>query len=479
MKITLIYPGIATTDFNSLGKGFHDAIAVGYGLAYIGAYIKENSAHEVDLIDLRELRNWEHFRSELNKRKSDIVGIYSSTVNYDDVLNCAAIAKEQGKVVVAGGPHATIFPDELLQSGNIDHVVIGEGEKALLGILDNFEVGKNPEKKIVGEKIDNLDELPYPDRDLYNVKKILNSTGIFPYPHRYFGIITSRGCPFNCSFCQPVERKIFGNKIRYRSVDNVIAEVEHVIKKYGINFIMFEDDTFTFRKDWAMRLCSEMERFKIKWGAQSRVDTLDDELAAAMRKAGCRVIFFGFESGSPRILNFLRKGTKPEQAVSAARICKKNNILIFANYMLGIPTETEEDLNLTHDLIEKIHPELHSPTYFSPIPGSDLYTYCKENNLIKVKNYKEFVRNPTCEKIKGIDYPVFKSYLKKMLKFSPSWFEVKYFRETVLERWSGLLKTGRCRTVLSEFFIYTPPFSLFARFISALKVFWRNKFGKK
>ena len=410
MKVTLIYPGIAMIGFNSIGGQSHDTISINLGLGYISSYLKKNSDHAINLIDLRDLQGWNHYEIELKKRKPDVVGIYCNTVNFENSLKAAEFAKKIVKWVVMGGPHATLDPESVLKSGFVDTVVKGEGEVSFYKIIEDLSAGKKPNRIIEGEKINNLDEIPFPDRDLYNMKKILSGPGIYPYPNRYIGIMASRGCYYNCAFCQPLEKMLFGRKVRTRSVENIIIEVKEVINKYDANFIMFECDTLTTRKSWALDLCREMKKIPVVWGAQSRADTIDDELASAMHDAGCMVLFIGFESGSQRILNILKKGITPKQSVEAGKVCRRNKILIFANYMLGIPTETVEDLEMTYRLLKTIKPELHSPAYFSPIPGSDLFDYCKEHDLIKTVGFDKYVRNPTHEKIKGIDYQLLGRY---------------------------------------------------------------------
>jgi radical SAM superfamily enzyme YgiQ (UPF0313 family) len=465
LKITFVYPGIALIGFNSLGGNCHDTISINLGMGYISSYMKENSDHSADLIDLRNLTGWDHYESELKKGEADIVGVYCNTVNYSSSLKSAEIAKGLGKTVIMGGPHATLEPQSLINTGFVDSVIVGEGEISFLKAVNDIEAGKTIEKIIEGEKIDDLDNIPFPDRDLYNMGKILNGAGIFPYPSRYIGIVASRGCYYNCSFCQPLERKIFGRKIRTRSVANIIKEVDHVVRQYKANFIMFECDTLTTKKEWALELCREMEKIGIRWGAQSRADTIDYELAGAMRDAGCMVLFIGFESGSQRMLDFLRKGIKPEHSIKAGKICRDSKLLIFANYMLGMPTETKEDLDMTYDMIKAIKPELHSPSYFAPIPGSALYDYCASKDLIKVDSYEGFVRNPTIEKIKGIDYETLGEYKEKLLRCKKEWWTETHFLKHVFARWLFLLRRGYVKTFVLELVENTSFFRMPALFI--------------
>lgn len=191
-------------------------------------------------------------------------------------------------------------------------------------------------------------------------------------------------------------------------------------------------------------------------GGLSRVNTLDEDIVKAMRDSGCKVLQFGFESGSQRVLNFLRKGTNVEQALKAARLCRDNGILIFANYMMGIPLETETDLKATLNLMKEINPEILAANYFSPIPGSSLYEYCKERDLITATSYDMFVRGAVANKIRNVDYGLLDEYKKKIDKWSPPWYTESYYAQCVLKRWKGLFKHGHILHTAKELVTHTP-----------------------
>lgn len=471
MKITLIYPGITGIGFNSLGKGGHDTTWINLGLAYISSFLKENKI-EVNLIDLRNMKDWNEVNFEIKKRNSDIYGIHFNTVNFNNALMCAKFAKNIGRTVVAGGPHATLSPQEILNTGFIDFVFVGEGEISFLKFINSI----SSDRIVMGERIENLDSLPFPDRDLYNIRKIIDSPFVFPFPENGLTLMASRGCPYNCSFCQPIVEKIFGKKIRYRSVENVIEEIKYLINKHQVKYIHFDDDTFTTRKSWVLEFCDRLlgNGIKILWSAQSRSNTFDEEIAKSMSKAGCFCLFFGFESGSQRVLDILKKGITYQQSLEAAKLCKKYKILIFANYMLGNPTETLSDLKETLIMIKKIKPEIHSPSYFTPIPGSNLYKFCQDNNLLLIDSYEDFIRNPISAKIKGIDYNILNSFKNKILKFSPKWFSERYFAKIVLTRWRNLIKKKYYKLLLSEII-----FSSFISKNSLKNLILKFKFGKK
>lgn len=451
MKVTLIYPGIVGVGFNSLGKGGMDRNWINLGLAYVGACLKKNG-HGVDLIDLRDCADWTHVASEMEERNPDVFGIYVNTPNYNHAIKCCSMAKRAGKIVVAGGPHATIHPTELIEAGHADYVIKGEGEISFVELLYELENRGKTERIIQGKTVENLDDLPFPDRELYRIDKISHPAGNFPFMDNGHILLTSRGCPFHCAFCQPLARKLFGKKIRQRSVENVISELKHILHVYKANYVSFQDDTLTARKGWVLELCRRIrdEKLTVQWSAQSRADTFDEELAKAMSAAGCVCLFFGFESGSQKILDVLKKGIKPEQSIHAAELCKKYGILIFADYMIGVPTETEQDLLQTVSMVRKIRAEIPSLTYFTPIPGCDLYDYCRDRNLLNIHSYEDYTRNPYGEKVRGIDYKVLGQYKDMILSSKPKWYSEKHYAALAFKRWASLARKGMVGPLLKE-----------------------------
>ena len=462
MKITLIYPGIAQIGFGSFGRGTPTTNLMNLGMGYLAACIKANGGHTVDLIDLRKLKGWDDFKRDLKERSPDIVGIYTNTVNFDFAMKCAEIAHGQGLTVLAGGPHATLDPRALLDTGHVNHVISGEGERSIVDVLDRLNRGLPVEAVVNGIAVDDLDSLPFPDRDLFDLEGALKLPGIFPFPPRYVGVLASRGCSFNCSFCQPLERLIFGKKIKFRSVDNILREIRFLKDRYRADFIMFQDDQLTQNKKWLLDLCAELKTAGIRWGALARVDTVDEQILASMKDSGCVVLQFGFESGSQRILDFLRKKATVEEARTAARLCRDHKILIFANYMMGIPTETPEDLEATYRLLKEINPEIHAGSYFSPIPGSDIYEYCRDNELIAVTSFEMYVRGAVDNKLRGIDYRLLGEYKEKIERCTPSWLQEGHYAACVLTRWMELLKQGHGFQSLKELIVHTPFLERFA-----------------
>ena len=404
--MTLVHASITSCGFDSLGKGdLTESTWISHGLCSIAAYAKSIGFH-IDLIDLRKLRNWGHFTQEIARRNPKVVGLSMMSVDFNPVMKCIdAIKRVNPEIkVVVGGPHPTLMPQEVIPNSKIDHIILGEGEISFASLLTDIREDKSREKVIQGIRPE-LDRIPFVDREIYGH---FEEPCVEGFPHPFLTIIAGRGCIYNCSFCQPAERMIFGKKIRRRSVDNVIEELKILKKKHNFQSFLIHDDCLTEDKKWVNEFCEKYRNngFNQPFCCQTRVDFIckSEELIRKMRESGLVMFIIGFESGNQRILNFLRKGTTVEQNYKAAEICRKHGIKIWANYMLGIPTETKKEMTDTVRMIKKIKPDHCSPAYYTPHPGSDLYTYCIENNLSLITSHNSYRRNPGEAKIKGIDY---------------------------------------------------------------------------
>ncbi len=243
--------------------------------------------------------------------------------------------------------------------------------------------------------IDNLDELPFPARDLVNWE------GYYRRALPFDGIIASRGCPWRCLFCKPMQDKLFGKKIRYRTPLHIIQEIlsyrqiwleKSPIAPLGVPFfVMFIDDMFLSRPEWVMTFCDEMEKTSpgIWWGCQARVDTVTEELLKRMMSVGCKQLAFGVESGSQKVLDYLRKDLKLEDTRKAFELCHRLNLNTHAYIIIGSPEETGEDLQATYELLREIAPTTSYVARATPQPGSYLYDYAKEHNILNLSSFDE------------------------------------------------------------------------------------------
>jgi anaerobic magnesium-protoporphyrin IX monomethyl ester cyclase len=414
VRVTLVYPGIVGAGFGTAGKGM-DAGWISHGLCLLGACARD-AGHDVDLIDLRALRGWDHLREELTLRRPQVVGVTMMSVDYNPAMQVVDIVKEvdPATTTVLGGPHPTLATEEVAAKAGVDYIVTNEGENAFVELLRQLEKGETPERIIRGDRPD-LDSLPIADRDLFlNEWRKAGYTLESPevpladLPAPFVTIIAGRGCLYNCSFCQPAEKTLFGGRVRRRSVANVIEELLFLRKRYNFRSLLIHDDCLTEDRAWVTEFCHAYRShgFSQPFFCQSRADIIvrNEDMVALMKQVGLAGFFIGFESGSQRMLDFMRKGTKVEQSLAATRICRRHGILIWANYMLGLPTETKEEILATVGLLKEIDPDFYSPAFYTPHPGSDMYTYCIEHDLSLIQDHNSYRRNPTEVKIKGHDY---------------------------------------------------------------------------
>jgi radical SAM superfamily enzyme YgiQ (UPF0313 family) len=425
MLASLICPGIGGKGFNSLKQGM-DSGWIYHGLASISAYAK-NEGFDVDLIDLRALEGWEHFRQELIVRRPRVIGLTMMSVDYNPVMKCVEIAKEVDPeiITVVGGAHPTAATDECLENPNIDYVITGEGEITFTNLLKDVEKGNRPPTRVLVGIHPNLDKIPFADRGLFldEWKKFgydLESPEV-PFvpelPGPFVTVIAGRGCRYRCNFCKPMEDFLFGKGTRRRAVENVIDELKVLRDQFRFNSFMFHDDCLTEDRKWVAEFCKRYveEGFTQPFFCQSRADIIfhHEDMVALMASVGLKGYFIGFESGSNRVLNFIRKGTTRDKNIAAGTICRKHGLTIWANYMLGLPTETNEEVMETVSMLKIIDPDYYSPSFFTPHPGSDLYDYVVAEGMNLVADHNSYRRNPTEIKIVGQDIEFLKWALKE------------------------------------------------------------------
>lgn len=408
MKVVLVFPGIKNYGgFSSMGIN-PLCVWINHGLSSLAACLKARG-HSVSLIDVRECLSWEDYAKRLKILKPDIVGSYMPTLDFVEANISGKIAKNMGFTTIVGGPHPSMLPESIPEDC-FDYVFVGEGE---ITFPDFVEHREKYNRIIIGEHPD-LDKVPYEDRDIWNLEKVFRTWNRWRQP--IINIITGRGCPYNCSFCKPGEDMIFG-KFRARSMDHFFGEVDHVFERYHFRTLMIDDDTFTIKPDYVLDFCSRFKKLKRSFVCQTRADFIcsHEDVIKEMKESGLEMLIIGFESGNQRILNLFRKGTTVEKNLKAAEICKKHGVKVWANYMLGNPTETKQEALDTYNMIKQMKPDVYSPAFYTPIVGTDLYEFCKKNDLLVTEDFTKIGdRRPLGEpKIKGQDY----AYLSKFLIF--------------------------------------------------------------
>lgn len=335
---------------------------------------------------------------------------------------------------VAGGVHPTALPKETLQESDFDVVVRGEGELTMLDVIRRHKEGqflcntpgtvvKSNGEIIFGpprDLIEDLDTIGQPAYDLNRGKKpfgVVRSDWVKYKRGR--NIMVTRGCPYDCVFCS--SKMMWHRRLRWHSIEYILEQINFLIKTHDIDGITFFDDELLCDKTKIMALCEAFIKNgwdkKIKWECSGRVDRVDEEILLKIKDAGCRLIRFGIESGSPRSLAFLKRNTfKVEDALGAVALCKKVGLLPFGSFIIGAPDEELDDILQTIDFIENSGISCAAIFIATPFPSTDLYTICKERgyleksttwNDFKTKGEKSLIRNKhfSGEQLKNIrDY---------------------------------------------------------------------------
>lgn len=316
--------------------------------------------------------------------------------------------------VVAGGAYPSIFPEAAMDGMPVDLVLAGEAEESMVELAGRIEAGGDYSSMLnlswrddTGHVRTNsrrpvnrdLDSIPFPARFLVDYNSYLKN-GMHEY-----GMITSRGCPYNCMYCKPSTDLIFGGGIRYRSAGNVADEIEDLarLRKTSTLPVFFKDDTITLHPTkWfeELRDILASKQIRIKWHCATRVDAVTPEKLRVMAESGCHCISFGVESGSQRILDFYRKGTTPAQAVSAFRWCREWGIEATAMLMIGCPEERPEDLEATYRHLKDLKPDDIVVYFSTAIPGREIHQWASEQGYLIDSGDPELLdpaRNRACE----------------------------------------------------------------------------------
>lgn len=379
-------------------------VAPPLGLAYLASVLERNG-YKVEILDLPALNiGLDKLRVKVRKHASDIVGVTATTSIINAAYKTLKVVKQTlpEALTVLGGAHITFMPERtMIECPYIDVGCIGEGEYTFLDIVKTVE-GEGSLENVKGiiyrdkngfikrtpprPYIENLDELPFPARHLLPMDKyrVFNENMILGT------ILTSRGCPFNCIFC--ASSLLFGKKFRARSPSNVVDEVEQFQETYKTRYVEFIDDTFTFDKKRAEEICREIVRRKldVSWVCSCRVDLISKELMKLLKKAGCRMIYFGVESGVQRVLNLMRKGTKVEQVFKVIRWAKEVGLETVASFILGIPGETWKEAMQTIKFAKKLDPDYAQFSIATPFPGTELYKVAKEEGLLLTEDWSKY-----------------------------------------------------------------------------------------
>jgi anaerobic magnesium-protoporphyrin IX monomethyl ester cyclase len=380
------------------------------GLAYVAGAL-EKAGFPVEMLDNYLLeKSIDDIKQTVRRLNPEIVGITCSSASYQQCVETARAVKETlpSCKVVVGGWHPSYVPDSMLQHPEIDYVVMGEGERAMTELATHITKGEDEravaaiasvaykhEGKVVKNPqkfISDLDQLPFPARHLLPMQLYDRE---IPYlkakPVDTMNI--ARGCPFNCAYCET--RRLWGQGCRAFSPSRVVDEINHMATNYGTKGIYFVGDNFTINKKRTTELCELIKKSKIdiEWVCDTRADMISRDLLSTMKEAGLRTMWFGVESGSPRILEKINKGITLEQTVQAFKLCREVGLQIACSFILGIPGETANDMEATFKFAKKLDPDWCQFNIFVAVPGSDLYDEVMQKHLYdRVEGFLAYVK---------------------------------------------------------------------------------------
>ena len=399
------------------------------GLSYVGTVLKQKG-YEVKIVDsIAPFRKYtkDDIKKLIKEYQPDVVG-FSLFINFiSDVYDFVRELKQTfpGIVFIAGGPHASAMPEELIQNG-FDFVVIGEGEETIVDLLEGIQKKVSSFKHIKGiaykngkyanpiiteprPLIKDLDSLPFPERESFPIENYTGSSS--PDSDSYFWIMSSsRGCPFDCLYCMNAD--VFGRGYRFRSAENIIEEIKIIHNKFGSNYVYFIDDEFMIRKDRTYKFTDLLieNNIKIGWTALARISNVDTEFINKMVRSGLKELVYGVESGDPITLEKINKKMSLEQIKKGIEYTLKSSIPAFGiNNMIGFPWEKKENILNTYRLNRSIRlekPVSHSFWIPIPYPRTGLYNnyheqfgftnwWLNKNNFIpeyEEDNYQPFFR---------------------------------------------------------------------------------------
>ncbi len=367
-------------------------------LAYAAAVL-EKHGHQAKLVDMvAENQDKDDLRGLIKNEQPDFVVLDSTTPSIYSDIDCAKIIKEESAAkVLMVGPHISALPAETLRlaQGAVDVACIGEYDYTVQDVVENFSnladvLGiafyQDGEVKINGQRplIENLDELPFPAWHHLDLMKYFDGGKLYPY----IDIISGRGCPNQCIYCL-WPQVMHGTRYRFRSPKNVVDEIEQDIKlcpsviKGGEFF--FEDDTFTVQKERAILICEEIMRrgLKINFSVNARVDTADQELFKIMKKAGCRLLLVGFESGNQIMLDSMNKHIKLEQSKQFMRVAGEMGLEVHGCFVIGLPGETEISAQQTIEFSGQLGLTTAQFSGAVPFPGTIFFEQCRKNGWLK------------------------------------------------------------------------------------------------
>ncbi len=373
------------------------------GLGYIHTALQK-AGHEVKTIDAQALAlDSQTLHAALTAFKPGLVGVTTTTPGVPGAVEACRVANSVGASVILGGPHTEVYAAENLFHDCIDYVGVGEGATIVPRLADALEDGDDPSDipGLIGREFHNaaapmlnLEDMGWPDRHAVPIERYYSIMAARPFTT----MISSRGCPFQCSFCfkQAVDKKSY-----FRSPEDVVGELEYVVRRWKVNEVMFYDDVFTMKKSRVYQICELIQQrgLKVRWEAPTRVDLVDEELLMAMHKAGCIRLRFGIESGDEDILTLMKKESNTAVIEEAVRAAKRAGMQTFGYFIVGWLGETAEQYRRTLDLAKNMPLDYASFYTATPLPGTRLHREAIDANAIRPDYWLRYLRGETQERL--------------------------------------------------------------------------------
>lgn len=435
MKVLFLYP-----DINVKGG----ALSYHFGIGSLSAVLKQGG-HTTDLLYLYGSYDSAPLFKKIDEFKPDVLAVTTISFQYKYIRRMLKEIKDLGLFTVCGGPHVSLAPWELQKTEGLDAICIGEGEYPLLELVDRLEsddditnikniwvkkdgrIYKNPNRHL----IEDLDSLPFGDRELFDYQKVIESD----YDRAVF--MCSRGCPYSCNYCcnSGLRNLQDGRYVRFRSIGSITEEIEDVISKYKIKSIYLNDDVFTQNKKYVSDFCSEYKKnINYPFEINTRVEHLAEDMLGILRDAGCYRVAMGIEQGDEKfrreVLNRKMSNNKIEQAF---RLSKKAGIKAKSFNIVGFPFETFETHMETVKMNRLVQPNSLVVYIFEPYPGTPLYDICVKNNFIeKDSESREFISRTDTT----LNMPQFsrKQILNCYRNFAWRVYQGKSFKKAILHK---------------------------------------------
>jgi radical SAM superfamily enzyme YgiQ (UPF0313 family) len=395
----------------------------------MSAVLKING-HQTSLLHVTKDFSKKKLISDVQRVKPDIIAFSSTTNQLPYVEVYVSWIKENFNLpIVCGGVHATLSPDEVFLFKGIDVACVGEGEYPLLEMVNALEDG-NETRRIMNlwvkengvvtrnplrPLISNLDELPFPDREIFQYE------GMLKRREGEASFLAGRGCPYSCTYCcNHAIRKTYegkGHYVRVRSVSNVLEEIKHTIDIYGnsVKKVNFDDDTFTLFHKWVKEFCQAYKKvFDYPFSCNVRADTVNREILGVLKRAGCDTIKIGVESGNEWLRqNILKRSMTNEQIITACKTAHELGLNVYVFNMIGLPFETSSMVEETIKLNRQIGPNRVQTSIFFPYPHTELYEVCKQEKFLTDRHKQSYFDEGTTLNLQTLTDKQINDYYKE------------------------------------------------------------------